>query len=71
MDPVLAYGWSLHLEEIAEQTRLELITPDDAVGTSLLRPQPPSGNVGDTLLASHSAVNVHLNGTVMVFIRPA
>ena len=40
VDPVMSYGWSLHLDEIAEQTRPDLITPDDAAGISLLRPRP-------------------------------
>ena len=39
IDPVMSYGWVEHLNDIFEQPDLNLITPDDAVGISLLRPR--------------------------------
>lgn len=69
IDPVMSYGWVLHLDDIFEQPDLQLITPDDAVGISLLRPREgwldETGRIWGVVLAADGTPVRH--GVVIAF----
>ena len=69
VDPVMSYGWILHLDDIDDQIRPDLITPDDAAGISLLRPRPgwleTTGRIWGVVLAGDGTPVRH--GVVIAF----